>query len=85
MTDNKDRTCATIRALISKSGGSFSRVQFKFDRKGLIIIKCNGRPFEQVLEEAIDLGAEDVQQADDGGIKVHIYRIGLISIGVRRS
>lgn len=85
MTDNKDRTCATVKALISKSGGSFSRVQFKFDRKGLIVIKCDGRPFEQVLEEAIDLGAEDVQEADGDSIKVHIYRFGLIGIGVRGS
>jgi len=71
--------------LISKSGGSFSRVQFKFHRKGLIVIKCDGRPFEQVLEQAIDLGVEDVEEAEDDSIKVHIYWIGLISIGVRRT
>lgn len=70
MTDNKARTAATIKSLIYPAGGSFSRILYNFVRKGVIIARCDGTPFDQVLEEAIDLGAQDVERADDGSFKV---------------
>lgn len=33
-------------------------------------MRCDGRSFDKVLEEAIDLGAEDVEEADDNNIRV---------------
>jgi transcriptional/translational regulatory protein YebC/TACO1 len=72
MTDNKARTVARIKALVSSAGGSFSRVLFNFVKKGLIIVRCDDRSFDEVLEEAIDLGADDVE-AEDDVIKVDMW------------
>ena len=70
MTDNKARTAATIKSVIYPAGGSFSRILYNFVRKGVIIASCDGRPFDQVLDEAINLGAQDVEEADDGSFRV---------------
>jgi transcriptional/translational regulatory protein YebC/TACO1 len=70
MTDNKNRATANIKPLIKAANGSFSRVMYNFVKKGLIIMRSDDRQFDKVLEQAIDLGAEDVEEADDGSFKV---------------
>ena len=70
MTDNKARTASTIKLLTYPNGGSFARVLYNFVRKGLIIAKCDGRPYDKVLEEAIELGVEEVQELNDDKFRV---------------
>jgi len=71
MTDNKARTAATIKSVIYPAGGSFSRILYHFVRKGVIIARCDDRSFDKVLDEAIDLGVQDVAEVSDGTFKVY--------------
>jgi transcriptional/translational regulatory protein YebC/TACO1 len=36
----------------------------------LVVVRPVNKTFDEVLEHAIDLGAEDVEEADDGSIRV---------------
>lgn len=61
-TDNLNRTYPEVRLAFSKHGGNIAEkgaVVFQFDHKGLIRVTETG---EQVLEAAIDAGADDVQE-----------------------
>jgi len=72
LTDNKNRTAGDVRAIFTKSGGSMAAsgaVAFQFDRKGVIPVK-KGPTEEQVMELALDAGAEDVVSDDEGGFEV---------------
>jgi transcriptional/translational regulatory protein YebC/TACO1 len=69
LTDNKARTAASIKAAISKYNGSFSAVLYNFVRRGVLVISSD-QPFDNVFEQAIDLGAEDLEQVEEGTFKV---------------
>lgn len=62
-TDNKNRTVAEIRRIFSKSAGNMGEsgcVNWMFDRKGQIIIQKEGVSEEQIMDMALEAGAEDV-------------------------
>lgn len=62
-TDNINRTAQDIRTLLSKNGGSIATpgsVSYQFDRKGEIRIKAGDLPEENLIEAAIEAGADDV-------------------------
>lgn len=62
-TDNKNRTVAEIRRIFSKSAGNMGEsgcVNWMFDRKGQIIIEKEGVSEEQIMNMALEAGAEDV-------------------------
>lgn len=64
-TDNLNRTWPEVRLAFSKHGGNIAEkgaVAFQFDHKGMIRVKATGDDF---MLEALDAGAEDVQE-DDG-------------------
>ncbi|OPL18931.1 MAG: transcriptional regulator [Candidatus Aegiribacteria sp. MLS_C] len=68
LTDNKNRTAAEIRHLLSKHGGhlgSRNSVAYMFNRVGRISIDGNRYSEDQVLEAGLDAGLEDVQTIDD--------------------
>ena len=70
LTDNTNRTVAALRSLFYKAGGSLGKsgsVGYLFDRKGLLQVGDAGDL--DVLELAIDAGAEDVEE-DDGTLMV---------------
>jgi YebC/PmpR family DNA-binding regulatory protein len=72
VTDNKNRTAGDVRALFTKGGGSMATtgaVAFQFDRKGVIPVK-KGPGEEQVMELALDAGAEDIVPDGEGGFEV---------------
>src|SRR4051812_21225288 len=72
LTDNKNRTAGDVRAIFTKGGGSMAAsgaVAFQFDRKGVIPVK-KGPGEDQVMELALDAGAEDVVDDGDGGFEV---------------
>lgn len=62
-TDNKNRTVAEVRRLFSKSGGNMGEngcVNWMFERKGQIIIPKESITEDQIMNDALESGAEDV-------------------------
>ncbi len=62
ITDNKNRTVAEIRHLLSKYGGNLGEtgsVTWMFDKKGIIIINVGDCDEEEILDKIIDLDIED--------------------------
>ena len=67
LTDNKNRTVAEIRKIFSKSGGNMGEsgsVNWMFERKGQIIVNKENVSEEQLMEIALDAGAEDVVDSE---------------------
>jgi transcriptional/translational regulatory protein YebC/TACO1 len=72
MTDNKVRTVAEVRHAFSKHGGNLGTegsVSFQFKHCGLLLF-APGTSEDQVMECAIEAGAEDVIAEEDGVIEV---------------
>ncbi len=67
MTDNKNRTVATVRHAFSKNGGSMGEsgcVAWMFDKKGIITVARSDKD-EDIMEVAMDNGASDIKEFDD--------------------
>jgi YebC/PmpR family DNA-binding regulatory protein len=67
LTDNRNRTGADVRHLLSKHGGSLGEpgsVSYLFDRRGVIVVDA-GRYDEDDLIPAIDAGALDISLDED--------------------
>lgn len=65
-TDNKNRTLPEVRHTLDKNGGRMAEsgsVMFQFSRKGVIEVAEKG---DEVMMVALDAGAEDVVEEDDG-------------------
>ena len=72
MTDNRVRTVAEVRHILSKNGGNLGTegsVAFQFKHCGQIIF-APGTSEDKVMEVALEAGAEDVMTDDDGAIEV---------------
>ena len=68
LTDNKKRTVADIRHLMSKHGGNLGEngsVAWMFDKRGQIIIHASAGEEDDVFESALDCGAEDFEVEED--------------------
>ncbi len=82
LTDNKNRTAGDVRAIFTKGGGSMAAsgaVAFQFERKGVVPVK-KGPGEDQVMEAALDAGAEDVVPDGDGGFEVRTEPGSLIQV-----
>ncbi len=67
-TDNINRTYPEVKLAFSKHGGNIAEkgaVAFQFDHKGMIRVKGSG---DDVLMQALDAGADDVQDEDGESI-----------------
>ena len=67
MTDNKNRTTSEIRHLFSRNNGNMGEsgcVAWMFDKKGVIVVEGDKIEEDDLLELAIDAGAEDVKSED---------------------
>jgi len=72
MTDNKNRTVADVRHFFSKSGGNLGEtgcVGWMFTKKGVIVVDKETIAEEELLELALEAGAEDVVE-DDSNFQV---------------
>jgi len=72
MTDNRVRTVAEVRHAFSKYGGNLGTegsVAFQFKHCGQLIF-APGTNEDQVMEAALDAGADDVIAGEDGAIEV---------------
>lgn len=62
LTDNRNRTSGDVRALFSKYGGQMGEtVAYQFDRLGQIQYPVDKATADQMLEAAIEAGADDCQ------------------------
>ena len=67
-TDNRNRTVAEIRHLMSKCGGSMGEngcVSWKFERKGVIQFSKEKYTEDQLMEAALEAGADDLRDEGD--------------------
>ncbi|HLD09326.1 MAG TPA: YebC/PmpR family DNA-binding transcriptional regulator, partial [Methylophilaceae bacterium] len=72
LTDNKQRAVADVRHAFSKFGGNLGTdgsVAFMFKHCGTLLY-APGTDEEKVMEAALDAGAEDIINNDDGSIEV---------------
>jgi len=72
MTDNRNRTVAEVRHAFSKRGGNLGTdgsVAYLFERKGQLAF-APGTDEEQLMDMALEAGAEDIESHDDGSIDV---------------
>ena len=68
MTDNRTRTVADVRFIFNKHNGSLGvtgSVAFLFERKGQILFD-SAQDFDNIFEIALEAGAEDVNEEEDG-------------------
>jgi YebC/PmpR family DNA-binding regulatory protein len=68
-TDNRNRTAAEIRSIVTKTGGSIATpgsVSRLFHRKGQIIIPREAANEDLVMEVALEAGAEDFKAEPQG-------------------
>jgi len=73
MTDNKNRSAADIRHIFSKNGGTLGEtncVGYMFDKRGAIVYEKKSVDEDQLMEAALEAGAEDVI-ADDTTLTVY--------------
>ena len=91
LTDNRNRTVAEVRHAFSKRGGNLGTdgsVAYLFARTGQIHFSAGDE--EQIMEAALEAGAEDVVANDDGSIDVSTafeeflaVKDALIAMGLR--
>lgn len=73
LTDNKQRTVADVRAIFSKNGGRLGEsgsVGYLFESRGVILIDPHVTTEDRLMEVALEAGAEDIQETEDGGFEV---------------
>ncbi len=73
MTDNRNRTVAEVRHAFTKNGGNLGTdgsVAYLFNKTGVISFGPDVDE-DQVMEAALEAGAEDVVSEDDGSLEVH--------------
>jgi YebC/PmpR family DNA-binding regulatory protein len=62
-TDNRNRTGSEIRNLFSKNGGNMAEagaVGWMFEPKGVLVVEKGAKSDDEILEAALDAGADDV-------------------------
>lgn len=72
MTDNRNRTVAEVRHAFSKCGGNLGTsgsVAFQFTETGVISYPA-GTDADKVMEVALEAGADDLVEYDDGSLDV---------------
>jgi YebC/PmpR family DNA-binding regulatory protein len=70
LTDNRNRAAANVRSLFGKNGGNLGEtgsVAFMFERLGRIIYPTTAGSEDQIMDAAIEAGAEDAESDPDDG------------------
>ena len=69
LPDNRNRTAGEVRSYFTKAGGALAEtgaVAFMFDHVGLVEFDKKVASEDQMLEAALDAGADDVASSDEG-------------------
>lgn len=72
-SSSKARTLQELRAIIKRHEGNVTPTCYMFSKRGRIVIERDGDgspDAEDLLDEAVEAGAEDVDVDDDGNIVV---------------
>ena len=67
MTDNRNRTVADVRHYFTKSNGNLGEsgcVAWMFEKKGLILVDKETTSEEELMDQALEAGAEDIVEED---------------------
>ncbi|MEJ2589260.1 MAG: YebC/PmpR family DNA-binding transcriptional regulator, partial [Deltaproteobacteria bacterium] len=67
LTDNKNRTVADIKHLFERYGGNLGEpgcVSWMFEKKGLIVIEKDKVNEDELIDLALEAGAEDVKEEE---------------------
>src|SRR5690606_12937710 len=67
LSDNRNRTSAEIRSLLTRNGGSLGEpgsVAWQFERKGVIVVPRTVDE-DELMAVALDAGAEDLTDEGD--------------------
>lgn len=73
LTDNKNRTAPDVRHIFDKFGGNLGTdgsVMFLFEKKGEIVVNSEGKDFDEFMMDALEAGASDVDDLDEGYFEV---------------
>jgi YebC/PmpR family DNA-binding regulatory protein len=76
LTNNRNRTAGEVRSIFSKHGGNLGEsnsVSFMFDRMGEFRFPLSVGNADEVMEKAIDAGAEDVVSGEGEDAAHEIY------------
>ena len=68
VTENRNRTVAEIRHMLTRSGGNMGEigsVSWQFRRSAVFTFPRQGNDFEKIFELAVEGGADDVTQDED--------------------
>uniref|UniRef100_A0A7C4KI48 Probable transcriptional regulatory protein ENT37_08080 n=1 Tax=Anaerolinea thermolimosa TaxID=229919 RepID=A0A7C4KI48_9CHLR len=68
MTENRNRTVAEVRHILTRSGGSMGEagsVAWQFSRAAYFAVPAAGNDFDKIFELAVEGGADDVVQDGD--------------------
>ena len=68
LTDNKNRTAGDVRCAFDKFGGSLGAtgcVSYMFNKKGVIVVDASSITEDELMEMAIEAGADDVTEDGD--------------------
>jgi YebC/PmpR family DNA-binding regulatory protein len=71
LTDNRNRTAGEVRSYFSKNGGNLAEtgaVAFMFDRVGTVEFDADAASADDMLEAAIEAGADDVVSGEGGHV-----------------
>ena len=74
ITDNKNRSLSEIKQILNQHNGKLAgsgSVKWLFEKKGVIIIDGSQKSKEELEMDAIDAGAEDILEHDDGFIDIY--------------
>ena len=67
LTDNRNRTVADVRHYFAKSNGNLGEsgcVAYMFDKKGLILVDKTTITEDELMDKALEAGAEDVVEEE---------------------
>ena len=68
MTDNRNRAASDVRHIFSRNGGNLGEagcVAWMFSKKGSLVFSKESISEEEIMEVALDVGAEDVLDQED--------------------
>jgi YebC/PmpR family DNA-binding regulatory protein len=69
LTNNRSRTAPELRKIFETSGGNLASsgaVAFQFTKRGMIMVKADAIAEDDLLEKALEAGAEDVVNEGEG-------------------
>lgn len=68
LTDNRNRTAPEVKKIFESKGGSLgstNSVAYMFSKRGLVTVPADSTDEDQLIEVALEAGADDVQRSGD--------------------